>query len=182
MAKSRKKQSDSGCATLIGVFLIIGALSALFDYIKQHPIIIIVGIIAVIIIIVLVVSLSNSGPVAKGDVSCADNMSGLEFEAWCAGVLRRNGFYNVSVTKGSGDQGVDIIAWRNNEKYAIQCKRYTNRVGNKPVQEVYTGMTIYGCSRAIVITNSFFTQGAIDAARATGVELWDRNVLGRLCS
>ncbi|MFR6425674.1 MAG: restriction endonuclease [Oscillospiraceae bacterium] len=39
-----------------------------------------------------------------------DHMDGHRFEKYCATVLQKNGFVNVSVTPGSGDQGVDVIA------------------------------------------------------------------------
>lgn len=35
---------------------------------------------------------------------------GLKYEQECAKILRSRGFYDVIVTKGSGDQGADIIA------------------------------------------------------------------------
>ena len=109
-----------------------------------------------------------------------DNMDGHDFEYYCADLLKYDGFSRISVTKGSNDQGVDIIAYKNGVKYAIQCKRYSNSLGNKPVQEVNTGRTIYGCSQAVVLTNSFFTKGAIEAAKATGVLLWDRRKINSL--
>ncbi|MGX8706223.1 MAG: restriction endonuclease, partial [bacterium] len=62
-----------------------------------------------------------------------DRMEGHEFEYWCAWVLSHNGFNNVEVTLLSGDQGVDVIAYRHGKKYAIQCKRYKSALGNKPV-------------------------------------------------
>ena len=109
-----------------------------------------------------------------------DNMDGYQFEEWCAELLKKCGYRNVRVTKGSGDQGVDIIAYRGSVKCAIQCKRYHNKVGNKPVQEVYTGKTIYGCGLGIVITNSYYSDGAKKAAYHTGVELWDRTTIIKL--
>ena len=112
--------------------------------------------------------------------SSIDNMDGHDFEYWCADLLRYNGFSKIEVTKGSNDQGVDIIAVKDGEKYAIQCKRYSKNVGNKAVQEVSTGKIIYGCSHAIVMTNSYFTLGAITAAKAVGVTLWDRNRLSAM--
>ena len=51
-------------------------------------------------------------------------LDGPEFEAYVALVLRDNGFRHVALTKGSGDQGVDILAERNGRTYAIQCKNY----------------------------------------------------------
>lgn len=109
-----------------------------------------------------------------------DEMEGHEFEHWCAELLKRNGFRNVDVTKGSHDQGVDILAEKEDIKYAIQCKCYASVLGNTPVQEVFTGKTIYHCHVGVVMTNSFFTEGAKKAAEATGVILWDRDRLERM--
>lgn len=90
------------------------------------------------------------------------------------------GFCNVEVTRGSGDQGVDVLAEKDGVKYAIQCKCYTSDLGNKPVQEVNTGKTIYRCQVGVVMTNRYFTQGAKDAAEATGILLWDRDVVQKM--
>ena len=49
-------------------------------------------------------------------------MDGLQFEHRCAELLRYRGFHKVTVTKGSGDQGVDILAQKNGVKFGIQCK------------------------------------------------------------
>lgn len=121
---------------------------------------------------------SHSG-ITEKDI---DNMDGHQFEYFCAELLRRNGFEDVRVTKGSGDQGVDILAEKDEIKYAIQCKCFSSELGNKPIQEAYAGKSIYRCQVAAVLTNQYFTQGAIDAAKATGVLLWDRNKLLKLIS
>lgn len=99
-------------------------------------------------------------------------MDGQDFEIWCAQLLADNGFENVRVTKGSGDQGVDILAEKDDVKFAIQCKLYSSPLGNRPVQEIFTGKAIYGCHVGVVMTNSTFTSGAIEAAAKTGVILW----------
>lgn len=106
-----------------------------------------------------------------------DCMDGHSFERWCADLLKLNGFENVSVTPGSGDQGVDILAEKDEVKYAIQCKCYSNDLGNSPVQEIHTGRTVYKCQIGIVMTNQGFTDGAKKAAEATGVLLWGREKL-----
>lgn len=108
-----------------------------------------------------------------------NSMNGIQFEHYCASILPRMGFSSIKVTKASGDQGVDIIATKNGVRYAIQCKHYSGNVGNFAVQEVFAGAKYYGCSRAAVITNSYFTQSAIDLANATGVILYDRSDLAR---
>ena len=106
-----------------------------------------------------------------------DNLNGQEFERYCANLLIAYGFKNIEVTKGSGDQGVDIIGYYNGYKYAIQCKRYSKKLGNSPVQEVVAGKNFYNCQNAMVITNNYFTDAAIQLAKANNVELWDRNNL-----
>ena len=109
-----------------------------------------------------------------------DNMEGHAFEESVADLLRKLGYERVKVTPGSGDQGVDVIAMKDGKKYAIQCKRYSQKLGNKSVQEVHAGKTISGCNIAVVITNNYFTDGGKEAARALGVELWDRDTLCRM--
>ena len=37
------------------------------------------------------------------------------------------------MTAISGDQGVDIIAYRDRVKYGIQCKCYSSNVGNSAI-------------------------------------------------
>ena len=107
-------------------------------------------------------------------------LDGPEFEAYVALVLRDNGFRHVALTKGSGDQGVDILAERNGRTYAIQCKNYEGAVGNFAVQEAYAGAQFYGCDKAAVICPGEFTRGAKELAGSTGVLLWDGRRLSHM--
>ena len=111
------------------------------------------------------------------DIASIDGMEGHDFEYFCADLLRRNGFSEVSVTKGSGDQGVDVLATKGGIKYAVQCKNYASPLSNTPIQEANAGKTFYNCHVGVVMTNSTFTTGAKSLAQATGVLLWDRAVL-----
>lgn len=106
-----------------------------------------------------------------------DYMTGEDFEVFIAQILGKIGFYNIQLTKGSGDQGVDILAEKDNIKYAFQCKRYDKSVGNKAVQEVFAGKFFYHCHVAVVVTNNYFTQSAKDLAHENGVVLWDRDYI-----
>lgn len=109
-----------------------------------------------------------------------DKMEGHKFEYACAELLRLNGWHDVSVTQGSGDYGIDILARRGSVKYAIQCKRYQGNVGVKAVQEAGLGMDFYHCDAAAVITNSSFTNQAVKLANETGVRLLGREFLQEL--
>lgn len=113
----------------------------------------------------------------EDDEFTIDMMEGHDFEYFCAELLKKNGFSNVSVTKASGDQGVDILAEKDGIKYAVQCKNYMSHLGNTPIQEVGTGKIYYNCHVGVVMTNSTFTQSAQELAKATGVLLWDRGVV-----
>lgn len=109
-----------------------------------------------------------------------DVMSGRDFEYWCAYLLQRNGFTSVEVTQESNDQGVDIVAEKDQVHYAIQCKCVSNDLGNKPVQEVYAGKEMYGCQVGVVMTNRYFTSGAQKLAEKTRILLWDRDSITNL--
>jgi restriction system protein len=109
-----------------------------------------------------------------------DEMDGYEFEAFCAQLLKSNGFSEVTVTQGSGDYGVDILAKKKGRAYAFQCKRSESNIGVSAVQEVLSGKLFYKCDIGIVLTNQYFTKNAIKAAKETGITLWDRSHLDRL--
>lgn len=103
-----------------------------------------------------------------------DKMNGREFEKWCAELLLAADFDTAEVTQYSGDAGVDIIAEKDGERWAVQCKRYKNHVGNSAVQEVVAGMALYHCQKSLIITSSWYTKPAQKLARSNGTQLWDR--------
>lgn len=76
-------------------------------------------------------------------------------------------------TGGSGDQGSDVIASKNSENILIQAKCYNGSVSNQAVQQASAALAYHGCNKAVVITNSFFTPGAVALAKANSVELID---------
>ena len=106
-----------------------------------------------------------------------DELEGHDFEYYCAELLENRGFEDVEVTRGSGDYGVDILAEKDGVTYGIQCKRYEGSIGTKAVQEAFSGKAYYDCDEAIVLTNSYFTPQAAEAAEKLGVILWDREAL-----
>ncbi len=117
----------------------------------------------------------------KYSIYAIDNISdGHTFEYVVADLLKGVGFYNVKVTVGSGDYGIDVVGWYEGASYAIQCKKYSSKVGVSAVQEAYAGRSYYGCNYAMVITNNYFTPAAIKLAKSTGVILWDRNNVKKL--
>ncbi|MCX4326961.1 MAG: restriction endonuclease [Lachnospiraceae bacterium] len=109
-----------------------------------------------------------------------DVMDGIAFEHITCDILIANGFEHAETTQASWDFGVDVLATKDNIKYAIQCKRYSNPVGIEAVQQVYAGRAYYGCNVAVVFTNQYFTTSAQKLANKIGVVLWDRDMLHKL--
>ena len=83
--------------------------------------------------------------------------------------------FKVKETKSTGDQGVDLILTKNNTKVGVQCKYYSKPVGNKAVQEIFTGKEFYNCTYGAVITNNDFTTSAKKLAYSTNILLIRNN-------
>ena len=109
-----------------------------------------------------------------------EKLTGTEFEHYVALLLKDHYYRHIEITKGSGDQGVDILCERNGKTYAIQCKNYAGAVGNFAVQEAYAGAEFYGCDIPVVICPGSFSRGAIELAETTDVELWDGETLTQM--
>jgi len=105
-----------------------------------------------------------------------DIMTGIEFEQFVCELFSKMG-YDSKVTKKTGDQGIDVIAEKNNIRVGIQSKCYSGIVGNKAIQEAVAGKGFYKCDKVMVISNNFFTNAAIELAKINEVVLWDRNIL-----
>ena len=101
-----------------------------------------------------------------------------EFEEYVAKILDHRG-YKTKVVGQAGDMGVDVIASKGPEKYAVQVKRYSNPVSRTAVSDAVAGKAYHGCNAAMVVTNNYFTAGARALARSTNCQLVDRDTLGK---
>lgn len=104
---------------------------------------------------------------------------GHDFERWVAESLTRYG-WKTEVTRGSGDQGLDVIAEKKGKRVGLQCKRYGGPVGNKAVQEAHAGKVYYGVDAVGVLTNASFTPSATALAAVTGVKLFSQHDIPNL--
>lgn len=103
-----------------------------------------------------------------------DALSGVEFEQFVSNLLEFSGF-NTRLTSTTGDNGIDIIARSAHYSIGFQAKLYYNHnVGNKAIQEVYSGKNYYNLHYAIAITNMRFSAPAIELAKQLKVGLIDR--------
>ncbi|WP_048117056.1 restriction endonuclease [Methanosarcina barkeri] len=97
-----------------------------------------------------------------------DVMEGEYFENFLKSVFENLG-YSVKGTKRTGDQGADLILSKDMIKIAVQVKRYSSKVSNKAVQEVVASKVLYKCTEGLVVTNNYFTNSAIELAKANSI-------------
>jgi restriction system protein len=91
------------------------------------------------------------------------NLQPKEFELIVAELYQEMG-YETKLTKSSYDGGVDIIAEKKKtgkkEILFIQCKRYSNNVGIRPVRELLGVISDSKATKAAMITCSNFSREA----------------------
>jgi len=112
------------------------------------------------------------------NMTIVDNMTGLEFEKYVAKLLGSQGYKHVRLTERF-DLGVDIIADKNGTRWGIQVKRHSGLVKAIAVRQVVTALRKYKCDRALVITNSIFSNVAKELASTNDCVLVDRTQLSK---
>lgn len=100
--------------------------------------------------------------------------SPARFEEIVGELLARFGFAVEHVGR-SGDGGVDLVAIQDNlfsaTRQIVQCKRYNHKVGVAFVRELYGVKTDLRASKAVLVTTSSFTKGALEFAERNAWEL-----------
>ncbi len=110
-----------------------------------------------------------------------DVMSGQQFELRLAEAFQHAG-YRVKHVGGSGDFGTDLLLEQNGVRTVVQAKWRSASVGQPAVREAAAARAHYGAQRAMVVTNSVFTESARALAASNAIELWDRFLLGQFIS
>ena len=98
------------------------------------------------------------------------DMSGRQFEDQIVLWLKECGYIKTTKTEYF-DQGLDIIATKPGVILGVQVKRSARPVGINAVRAAIAGLKSYGCTQAMVITNSTFTSPAIRLAESNDCEL-----------
>lgn len=112
------------------------------------------------------------GSQRKAGIGDFENLNGHGFEGYAHKLFELLG-YTVVRTSLTGDQGADLIISKDGTKTVVQAKKYEGNVSNKAIQEVVAAKNYYKAEKAMVVTNSSFTKGAMDLALANNVDLWD---------
>jgi restriction system protein len=77
-----------------------------------------------------------------------------------------NGLTDASMTRRTGDQGIDGFARHTEGLIVVQCKRYAleNKVGRPAIQQFKGAMSDFEAWRGDFVTTSKFTAEAEDSA------------------
>ena len=156
--------------------LIAGTIYTYWDYVKY--------VLAAIILLFVarsVIKLVRKFRTVRRDLHLRDidTMSGIDFEYYVAQLLVGLGCDNVSLTE-KYDYGVDIVAEKDGIRWGVQVKRHSGLVKAAAVRQVVTGLRLYNCDRAMVITNSTFSNVAQRLAVGNDCVLIDRTKLHAL--
>ena len=91
--------------------------------------------------------------------------------------------YDVKLTSGGADGGVDVVAFGDDDTIAIQAKRFSesNKVSSPTIQRIAGAAQQIEADRAAVVTSSSFTEPAKETAAKLDVQLIDgRSVIDRV--
>lgn len=112
-----------------------------------------------------------------------NNLDGHAFENLIYNLLIKMGL-EVEASKKSNDGGIDITAKSDDPitggLYIIQCKRYSSKVGEPVVRDLYGVINHINASKGVLITNSDFSKQAIDFANGKPLELINGDKLREL--
>ena len=113
-------------------------------------------------------------------------ISPKQFEKLVAKLFKKMG-YDVSLTKASGDEGIDIILSRNGKTSIVQGKRYSGTVGQPVARDLYGSMIHNRAEEAYLITTGIFSLPAQTWASVKPIHLvngkmlieWIETILGK---
>lgn len=99
------------------------------------------------------------------------------FEEYIGDLFEGLGYQRVNIRGGSGDQGADILAEKDGERVAIQCKRYKGIVGPHEVRALIGALQLTEAQRGILITTGMFSIQAEKIAGEAPIKTIDGNKL-----
>ena len=97
-------------------------------------------------------------------------LTGLQFEREVASLFNRSG-YSATLTKATGDDGVDIWINEHDGKVVVQCKAHTKPIGPSVVRELYGTLQHFHAKRALLVSRSGFTPGVAIYTKGKPIDL-----------
>ncbi|TMB94458.1 MAG: restriction endonuclease [Chloroflexi bacterium] len=109
--------------------------------------------------------------------------SGLSFESKCLKIMHDMGL-RAELTRTTADGGIDIVAFNEQPimrgKYIIQCKDWTNPVGEPVLRDLLGVVHAEDAVKGVLITSGTFTAAARRFAEGKRLELIDGREFGAL--
>ena len=107
------------------------------------------------------------------------------FEFLAGEYLKKEGF-EIEVTQGVADWGVDVFAVKNGLKYAVQAKMYGDcktKINRRMMMELYGVMRYFDCQGAMMIYNGQMMPDAVKVAEKLDIQLIyiDQHQLDEAC-
>lgn len=99
-------------------------------------------------------------------------MNGRNFEHEINDLFIRHG-YKTKLCKGGGDGGVDIIAVKDKNRIAIQCKAHASKISPSVARDLLGTISANGFNKGYLITLNGGTNGTIAFCKNNGLVLWD---------
>jgi len=99
-----------------------------------------------------------------------ETLRGVEFEEALACLYFDIG-YDVKITKGSGDEGVDLFLRKDERVIVVQCKGHGKPIGVGAIRDLYGAMIHFEADSAILACPCGFTVGVIKFASDKPIQL-----------
>lgn len=163
-------KTDDSAIVLTGIIVMV-VLWRLDAIVFRRLLVIVSGVSLLIVIFLITIAMLRSN-VKTIDPTSWGYLNGLDFEKQINEWLKLLGYNEVKTTEYF-DQGLDIIAYKPGVLLGVQVKRSSRPVGVSAVRAAVTGLKVYGCTQAMVVTNSSFTKSAIKLALANDCKLVD---------
>lgn len=178
MAKRRTRKKDDPAGTL-GLALLFGTLYAGWSGNWGLLGLLLLVLVAALAWLVLRGRRRQARALALRDLQA---LTPRQLELHVAQVISALPGWRAEATRGSSDQGADVIAvGPGGVRVAVQVKHYRNNVGNAAVQEIVAAKAFYRCSQAVVVTSGpGYTRPAQALAQANRVPLWGPGELFQL--
>jgi hypothetical protein len=110
------------------------------------------------------------------DRSTINNLSPVGLERLVGQIYQDLG-YEVKVSEGRKDHGIDVSARKENKLIIVQCKKWNKPVGEPEIRDLHGVRHHVGATGAAMVSTSGFTQPAFNYARQNKIHLLGKEQL-----
>lgn len=107
-----------------------------------------------------------------------NSLTPFEFENYVKNMFSLLGYQCILTDKYPSEYGADIIARKDQEVIAIQCKhsRVNAKFDAEAIRQLHTdAKTYYNATKLIAVTNTYFNMNAKNLAKIHGIEIIDQD-------